>query len=241
MGLPCPCPMKSSGQDESSRFRGIVNLSGLGYGFGCARRFEGEPVGLARKGPITMFGPRQVVPEGPYLVRVARLRAAMDPFHEGFWGAGPLAQADVASAIAEGRLATTPNEAGTGRHSEAYRDRPESYDAERVAYLVVTPAPDAICVEVTSQWGDIDFLNGGHRLAAAIYRRDLWISTSFGGYVDPFHDRFPEALRPPKLPTRVYGGAARRWRKPRRAMVLARKGTRWPKGTEAFRWLRGTA
>lgn len=115
------------------------------------------------------------------IVRVPLARLTeWSPFEACCWrGLGqPITRAEVAMAIADGRL-----EAKRARY-----DWTREKHIERVAYLIVNP--DSCPIEIDVGVPCLNFYvswivtDGNHRLAAAFYRGDETIAASVAGQVD---------------------------------------------------------
>lgn len=111
----------------------------------------------------TFFGTNRVVQ-----FRVDRLSEMVDPFREKRWQVSP---AMVDRCIEEFHMISTS-------HTSVQEEQlwtPEKH-AARIAFLVEYPSGDPIDLNVMQD--SIDILDGNHRLAAAIYRKDPWIWVS---------------------------------------------------------------
>jgi hypothetical protein len=69
-----------------------------------------------------------------------------------------------------------------------------TYHAQRIAYLVrfkdSTPLELDLGIPVLGYYPDSILVDGHHRLAAAIYRKDLWVPVIWGGQDDEFERLF---------------------------------------------------
>ena len=104
-------------------------------------------------------------------IAIAALQAHFNPFEHEVWGI-PVLEADVQTALEQGRLAEQP---GGADH------------AARIAYLVQNPNAEPIAIDVGCPsfgccvaWPIMD---GNHRLAAAIFRQDETILAEVSGEV----------------------------------------------------------
>lgn len=126
----------------------------------------------------------------PVLLPLAQLKALANPFGiQTPWGV-KVTQNDVRRALGELRLVATP---GGEDH------------AGRIAYLVLNRADDAISLDIGcpafgtagTTWPVLD---GNHRLAAAIYRKDKVIAGVVDGCLDYALEVFGIDCEEPGLP-----------------------------------------
>jgi len=115
-----------------------------------------------------------------------------NPFTQSVWAGlkSPITRAEVAAAIAAGRLRKEPVPLWN------VMDKPPSREdhIERVAYLVLNKDPNPIEVDVgvpgmrhPVDWPIID---GNHRVAAAFYRHDPSVDAKFSGHIETIRERF---------------------------------------------------
>lgn len=131
-------------------------------------------------------------------VPVADLLSHCDPFSA--WTEKPITRQEVRQALAEGRLDDRPY--GTLSHSEHATDaEAREYHVRRIAWLVTHPDRTPIEIDIGAPslgWhpsrGAFDFLDGNHRLCAAVIRGDWTIAVTYGGECDAFPKLFPEAM-----------------------------------------------
>lgn len=121
--------------------------------------------------------------DGVVAIRVARVRAVCDPLENPWYGA-PIFEAEIAEAIAAGRLNAelfSRDEKGTARNEPWVREQ----HIERIAWLVVHGWTDPIQIDVgvpsLGCWVKWPVVDGNHRLAAAIFRRDEHIQADLSG------------------------------------------------------------
>lgn len=121
-------------------------------------------------------------------IPVAAVSKMSNPLRHDVWGRGRVTRASVKACIEQNKLAATFIPMGVrGRVAPGW-------DSQRVAHLVVNPDPWPISIEVTSPCGAWTIEDGYHRLAAAIYRRDLTILVGLSGYVDARDHCFPKRV-----------------------------------------------
>lgn len=108
----------------------------------------------------------------PVAIPVANIARHFNPLKKDPWGTG-LTLADVKAAIRDKRFVA---------------DHTSEDHAARIAYLVNNPANDPLDIDVgvpalghTVSW---PILDGNHRLAAAILRKDKTILAEVGGQMD---------------------------------------------------------
>lgn len=116
----------------------------------------------------------------PVRLPVTRLEAYCNPYgNDSPWGVS-VTMGDVETAIEGGRFAAVPDG----------DDHPA-----RIAYLVLNPASDPIELDIgcpsLGYWGPSwPVLDGNHRLAAAIYRKDDSIAALVAGELDHAFELF---------------------------------------------------
>jgi hypothetical protein len=125
-------------------------------------------------------------------VPLTALLAHWDPFAA--WLATPIRIEDVQSAIALSALEPTPYNPQNTEHLSA------DFHIRRIAWLVVHRDTTPISIDIgtpslghTPANGVFDFIDGNHRLCAAIIRKDRHIPATFDGECDAFPLLFPQA------------------------------------------------
>ena len=142
-----------------------------------------------------------------WFVPVAAVARHVNPLRCPPWEDCPaMSRALVARFIATADLEARPWDWGRDAvstvttHMQRRDDRDEHYHAKRVAYLVLNPSPVPIDLEIPAlgigYYPEYPVVDGNHRLAAAIYRRDRWIAIRYGGGMDEFEEMFPFRRRP---------------------------------------------
>jgi hypothetical protein len=129
-----------------------------------------------------------------WLVPVAKIVEHWDPFEA--WCDDPISREEVEAALAAGRLDPRPFDAIPRSTLRGEDER--SYHAARIAWLMTHPDPTPIVIDVGAPdlgWhprgGAFDFIDGNHRLCAAILRGDDAILVGYGGDRDAMAQAFP--------------------------------------------------
>lgn len=121
----------------------------------------------ARVAPRRYWNTLGIVPVQPVSVPLEAVRRHSDPLTRPVWGRDAVDRATVARMIAEGRLvADFLDEDLRGVTGGPF------WDARRIAHFVVHYEPTPMEITVTNNRGDVEIVDGLHRLAAAIYRED---------------------------------------------------------------------
>lgn len=124
-------------------------------------------------------------------VTTAALARIVNPFADYPWAEGcGLDRPQIAKCLTEGRLVSQSYHSVQEAEQEVY----ESFHAERIAYLVKfkddTPLQLDLPIPVLDYCPENILVDGNHRLAAAIYRKDLWVPVEFGGQLSEFECLF---------------------------------------------------
>lgn len=112
----------------------------------------------------------------------------IDPYAHDTWDVGnPVSIRDVSAALVDGRREE--------RRYDDIRNKYRSWEkfeydhAARIAYLVENPSDEPILLGINNILGENpQILDGCHRLAAAIYRKDSEIAVDYDGYTEGFEN-----------------------------------------------------
>lgn len=129
-----------------------------------------------------------------WLVPIEEIIEHWDPFEA--WCDDAITSEEVDAALAAGRLEARPFDSIP---RSVLRDEDErEYHAARIAWLVVNRDERPIEIDVGAPdlgWhprgGAFDFIDGNHRLCAAVLRGDEAILVGYGGDRDAMADAFP--------------------------------------------------
>lgn len=130
-------------------------------------------------------------------VPVRDLVRRWDPFAA--WCTTPITASEVEEALEEGWLDPVPYDTMPWGFHEQDEDRARHYHRCRIAWLVVHPDPTPIEIDVGAPslgWHPrgkgFDFIDGNHRLCAAVIRGDDTIRVGYGGECDRMATLFPK-------------------------------------------------
>jgi hypothetical protein len=119
-----------------------------------------------------------------------------DPFAA--WCGTPVSALEVHEALDEGWLSPEPYDTLPLGSFMGDDDRARHYHRCRIAWLVVHPDDTPIEIDVGAPslgWhprgGAFDFIDGNHRLCAAVIRGDATIRVGYGGECDRMAELFP--------------------------------------------------
>lgn len=119
----------------------------------------------------------------PVQIPVKKLQSICDPFANPPWGCPHFGRKAVAGAIKRQRFNARPFSDGHWNFLFS-----SSYHTERIAYLAHHGWDDPIQMDVGVPslhcYVDWPVMDGNHRLAAAIYRKDATILACVGGDID---------------------------------------------------------
>ncbi len=129
-----------------------------------------------------------------WLVPVAEIVGHWNPFEA--WCDDPISRDEVEAALSAGRLDPRPFDAIP--RSVLREEDERGYHAARIAWLMTHPDRTPIGIDVGAPdlgWhprgGAFDFIDGNHRLCAAILRGDDTILVGYGGDRDAMAQAFP--------------------------------------------------
>lgn len=119
----------------------------------------------------------------PGLVPIGNLlECALNPFDldRSPWSTCAITREDIAEAIAARAFIAEHTGVDPIDICRTYQIVPRTAHIRRIAYLVENPAPDPVCV--SAAWGMVRLVDGYHRLAAAMYRNDLFVPVTIDGF-----------------------------------------------------------
>lgn len=124
-------------------------------------------------------------------VTTAALARITNPYVDYPWAeTGDISRPQIAKCLAENKLAEQSYHPARGKNWKV----DGIFHAERIAYLVKfkddTPLQLDLPIPVLDYYPETILVDGNHRLAAAIYRKDLWVPIEFGGQDSEFERLF---------------------------------------------------